>query len=264
MRHLLILDLARVGTGRGLGHEQPDGTDSRRPSLGSAHRGGRDLSDRRGRRPPRRRRQRRFWLARRFTTGESELGSSSSSRTEALDEGRRRLPTSSRKTRRKRTLIVPSRNAAYKAAVTRSAVVPGLNRLAGMPQPGIERLESHATPARTRASRRRSARPPGARPRSPGRARTCARSVSPGAVPEPSNSTQRSRFRAASPRCNDSRSVGNASPRTSRKPLAYCRAIKSRSAAMPMTALSVIVGSRAISWSDTSPSPPGWARRIAR
>ncbi len=56
VRHLLILDLARVGTGRGLGTSDLIESDSRRPSLGSLHRRGRDLSDRRGRRTPRRRR----------------------------------------------------------------------------------------------------------------------------------------------------------------------------------------------------------------
>ena len=97
-------------------------------------------------------------------------------------------------------LIVPSRNAAYKAAVTRSAVVPGLNRLAG-----CRSQESNAS-SRSRASV--TLGPAGVDQLGratrdlvrPGNARTCARSMSQDAVPVASDRTTRSRFRAASPR----------------------------------------------------------------
>ena len=57
--------------------------------------------------------------------------------------------------------------------------------------------------------------------------------------------------------------AGTPSSNTSRKPSAYCRATRSRSAARAMTSRSDQVGSAFTSCSATWPSPPGAARRIA-
>ena len=162
------------------------------------------------------------------------------------------------------TRTVPSRNAAYKAAVTRSAVVPGLNRLAGC------RSQESKASSRSRASPHARASPRRAAPAA--RCETSLACASPylrtinesGCRARTSSNWRRSRFRAASPRPALGEAPAALLPEPRGNPLAYCRAIESRSAAM---AIDLPEGDRrfaATSWSETSPRPPGWASRIAR